>query len=62
MGTSTRTITGSARQPTMYFNSRCKGDGDPVDVVEIGRKLQSRGSIVKVKVLGTLAMIDEGIV
>ena len=39
---------------------RCKGDSDPVDVVEIGRKLHKRGSVVVVKVLGTLAMIDEG--
>jgi hypothetical protein len=40
--------------------NRCKGDGDPVDVIEIGRKLHKRGAVVVVKVLGTLAMIDEG--
>lgn len=41
-------------------NTNCKGDGDPIDVCEIGTKIHPRGSIVKVKVLGTLAMIDEG--
>ena len=44
----------------MTSHFRCKGDSDPVDVVEIGRKLHKRGTVVVVKVLGTLAMIDEG--
>ena len=38
----------------------CKGDNDPVDVVEIGSKAIAMGSVVKVKVLGCLAMIDDG--
>uniref|UniRef100_A0A915LDL2 Inorganic pyrophosphatase n=1 Tax=Romanomermis culicivorax TaxID=13658 RepID=A0A915LDL2_ROMCU len=38
----------------------CKGDNDPIDVIEIGQKLAKRGDIIEVKVLGTLALIDEG--
>jgi len=39
---------------------KCMGDNDPVDVVEIGSKAVASGSVVKVKVLGCLAMIDDG--
>nr|KAF6458252.1 inorganic pyrophosphatase 1 [Rousettus aegyptiacus] len=38
----------------------CCGDNDPIDVCEIGSKVCSRGEIIRVKVLGILAMIDEG--
>lgn len=38
----------------------CKGDNDPLDVLEIGYKVAKRGDILKVKVLGTVALIDEG--
>ncbi|XP_036592809.1 inorganic pyrophosphatase [Trichosurus vulpecula] len=38
----------------------CCGDNDPIDVCEIGSKICSRGEVIKVKVLGILAMIDEG--
>ncbi|XP_068182665.1 inorganic pyrophosphatase isoform X2 [Antennarius striatus] len=38
----------------------CCGDNDPIDVCEIGTKVCSRGDVIKVKVLGILAMIDEG--
>ncbi|KAL0130592.1 hypothetical protein PUN28_002320 [Cardiocondyla obscurior] len=38
----------------------CKGDNDPIDVLEIGYKVAKRGEILKVKVLGTVALIDEG--
>ncbi|XP_050058404.1 inorganic pyrophosphatase isoform X1 [Aphis gossypii] len=38
----------------------CKGDNDPLDVLEIGYKVAKRGEILKVKVLGTVALIDEG--
>ena len=41
-------------------NTNCKGDGDPIDVCEIGTKIHKRGEVIKVKVLGTFAMIDEG--
>lgn len=37
-----------------------KGDGDPLDVVEIGSKKLSVGSVTRVKPLCTLAMIDGG--
>jgi inorganic pyrophosphatase len=36
------------------------GDNDPVDVVEIGSRALGQGEIAKVKVLGTLAMLDDG--
>ena len=37
-----------------------KGDGDPLDVVEIGNEILEMGSVYKVKPIGTLAMIDDG--
>merc|ERR1719253_1062057 len=39
---------------------KCFGDDDPIDVVEIGSKAIDSGSVVPVKVLGVLAMIDDG--
>jgi len=36
------------------------GDNDPIDVIEIGGKIHPRGSVIQVKVLGVLAMIDDG--
>ncbi|XP_040582585.1 inorganic pyrophosphatase [Lepeophtheirus salmonis] len=41
-------------------STNCKGDGDPIDVCEIGTKVHPQGAVIKVKVLGTLALIDEG--
>ncbi|XP_062851290.1 inorganic pyrophosphatase [Trichomycterus rosablanca] len=38
----------------------CCGDNDPIDVCEIGSRVCTRGEVIKVKVLGVLAMIDEG--
>jgi inorganic pyrophosphatase len=37
-----------------------KGDNDPIDVIEIGSKVADRGAVLQVKVVGTLALIDEG--
>lgn len=37
-----------------------KGDGDPVDVTEIGEKIMPFGAVYPVKVLGCLALLDEG--
>uniref|UniRef100_A0A1B6DH93 Inorganic pyrophosphatase n=1 Tax=Clastoptera arizonana TaxID=38151 RepID=A0A1B6DH93_9HEMI len=37
-----------------------KGDNDPIDVLEIGQKVAKRGEVIQVKVLGTVALIDEG--
>ena len=41
-------------------NTQCKGDNDPLDVCEIGSGVAKRGEVKQVKVLGTLALIDEG--
>ncbi|XP_035900265.1 inorganic pyrophosphatase isoform X1 [Anopheles stephensi] len=38
----------------------CKGDNDPIDVVEIGSRIAKRGEVMQVKILGTIALIDEG--
>lgn len=38
----------------------CRGDNDPIDVCEIGSRVAKRGDVVQVKILGTLALIDEG--
>lgn len=38
----------------------CPGDNDPVDVVEVGVKRWDVGSVVRVKVLGVLGLIDSG--
>ncbi|XP_032806024.1 inorganic pyrophosphatase-like isoform X2 [Petromyzon marinus] len=38
----------------------CCGDNDPIDVCEIGSRVCTRGEVVQVKVLGCLALIDEG--
>jgi len=40
-------------------NTKCKGDDDPLDVVEIGAGVAKRGEVKQVKILGVLAMIDE---
>lgn len=37
-----------------------RGDNDPIDVCEIGFKVRQRGEVVPVKVLGIMALIDEG--
>jgi inorganic pyrophosphatase len=39
---------------------KCFGDNDPLDVVEIGSAALVSGSVTEVKVLGVLAMIDDG--
>ncbi|XP_013205455.1 inorganic pyrophosphatase 2, mitochondrial isoform X2 [Microtus ochrogaster] len=41
-------------------NTNCTGDNDPVDVCEIGSKVLSRGDVIQVKILGILALIDQG--
>jgi len=41
-------------------STNCKGDNDPIDVCEIGSTIHPRGSVLKVKILGVFAMIDEG--
>ncbi|KAM8843468.1 inorganic pyrophosphatase 2, mitochondrial [Synchiropus picturatus] len=38
----------------------CCGDNDPIDVCDLGSQVCSPGQVIRVKVLGILAMIDEG--
>lgn len=38
----------------------CAGDNDPIDAMEIGTQIRATGCVVRVKVLGCLAMIDDG--
>jgi len=37
-----------------------KGDNDPIDVCEIGHRVAKRGEIYPVKILGVIALVDEG--
>jgi inorganic pyrophosphatase len=43
-----------------YDDDSVFGDNDPVDVVDIGDTIHNTGDIVKVKVLGALALLDQG--
>lgn len=38
----------------------CEGDNDPIDIVDIGLRVAKIGDIIQVKVIGVLAMLDEG--
>lgn len=40
--------------------TQARGDNDPVDVLEIGARVARRGDVYPVRVLGALALIDEG--
>jgi len=40
--------------------TKAKGDFDPIDVCEIGSVTYKTGDVIKVKILGVWAMIDEG--
>ncbi|KAB7507271.1 Inorganic pyrophosphatase, partial [Armadillidium nasatum] len=37
-----------------------KGDNDPIDVCEIGYRVAKRGEVLQVKILGAIALLDEG--
>jgi inorganic pyrophosphatase len=41
-------------------HTNCKGDNDPIDVCEIGERVANIGEVIQVKILGCMAMIDEG--
>ncbi|XP_071952154.1 inorganic pyrophosphatase-like [Antedon mediterranea] len=41
-------------------DTNCAGDNDPLDVCEIGQRVAKRGEVIQIKVLGTMALIDEG--
>ncbi|CAN7993420.1 unnamed protein product [Ixodes hexagonus] len=40
--------------------TNCKGDNDPIDICEIGFRVAKRGEVLQVKVLGVMALVDEG--
>ncbi|XP_017338327.1 inorganic pyrophosphatase 2, mitochondrial [Ictalurus punctatus] len=40
-------------------DTKCSGDNDPIDMCDISNKVCSCGEIIRVKVLGILALIDE---
>jgi inorganic pyrophosphatase len=44
----------------MEKGSDLKGDGDPIDVVELSRSSLPIGSVSQVRVLGVLGLVDEG--
>ncbi|XP_056442274.1 inorganic pyrophosphatase 2, mitochondrial [Gadus chalcogrammus] len=41
-------------------DTKCCGDNDPIDVCDVGSLVCVPGQVIQVKVLGVLAMIDEG--
>ncbi|KAJ2777198.1 Inorganic pyrophosphatase [Coemansia javaensis] len=41
-------------------DTKCVGDNDPIDVCEIGEAVGYPGQVKQVKVLGVMALIDEG--
>ncbi|KAJ3390202.1 Inorganic pyrophosphatase [Lobulomyces angularis] len=41
-------------------DTKCAGDNDPLDVCEIGEAVGQTGQVKQVKVLGTMALLDEG--
>ena len=43
------------------FAKKAKGDCDPLDVIEIGEFVAYPGQVKQVKVLGVMALLDEGI-
>ncbi|CDO94684.1 unnamed protein product [Kluyveromyces dobzhanskii CBS 2104] len=50
----------SWEQPLVPLLSGLKGDNDPLDCCEIGSEIAKMGDIKKVKILGSLALIDDG--
>lgn len=44
----------------VHMETGALGDGDPLDVCEIGKDAAQVGEVMQVKVLGVLGMIDEG--
>jgi len=43
-----------------HAETKCFGDNDPLDVVEIGSAVLAQGTVEPVKPLGALAMLDDG--
>ncbi|KAI8871665.1 inorganic diphosphatase [Ramicandelaber brevisporus] len=44
----------------VHAETGCRGDNDPVDVIEIGEAVGYTGQVKQVKVLGVMALLDEG--
>jgi inorganic pyrophosphatase len=44
----------------MHPETKANGDNDPVDVCEIGEAIGYTGQVKQVKVLGIMALLDEG--
>lgn len=45
---------------SIHPDTKAKGDNDPLDVIEIGETIATVGQVKQVKVLGTMALLDEG--
>ncbi|KAI8917886.1 inorganic diphosphatase [Powellomyces hirtus] len=45
---------------SVHPDTKAKGDNDPLDVCEIGETIGYVGQVKQVKVLGTMALLDEG--
>ena len=45
--------------PKTLLSTKNGGDGDPLDVIVLGEQLQ-KGSVVEIKLIGILKMLDEG--
>ncbi|KAK9766522.1 Inorganic pyrophosphatase [Basidiobolus ranarum] len=44
----------------IHEETNAKGDNDPLDFLEIGQKIAYTGEVKEVKVLGVMALLDEG--
>jgi hypothetical protein len=44
----------------VHPDTKAKGDNDPLDVCEIGERVGYTGQVKQVKVLGVMALLDEG--
>jgi inorganic pyrophosphatase len=45
---------------SIHPDTKARGDNDPLDVLEIGETVAYTGQVKQVKVLGTMALLDEG--
>lgn len=45
---------------SIHPETKARGDNDPLDVIEIGETIATVGQVKQVKVLGTMALLDEG--
>lgn len=44
----------------MHAETKARGDNDPIDVCEIGEAVGYCGEVKQVKILGVMALLDEG--